>query len=336
MNTGFEDLLVRFVALGGIAENIYQREGKHGRGIFPVDASLGAKIMTPKNLFIDASNLCIDENMIAIKDKSRYSADEIVFLENYYNGISWGNNGNSASASFLRFIASLPEPIKKQLIHNGFSDAGLLSFREDNDHLLRRFIQERCVGFGGRSVLAPIWELVNHSSFAPPLRITPHGVEIPPIEPSSNEILHKYSGKNSPMGMWKKYGFACNCIVAYSIPFEINVGGHSLTISCSGRLGLGPKDKSSFSLIGDTLSVKSLPVGCLSAGLPLANFTSILSSAGLSVDVAKRLFEKVGDVNMKARHDLLGLLHGAGLGAQVELSKALRYEIELVETSFNA
>ena len=52
MNTGLQDLRGRFAALGGIAENICQREGEYGRGIFPIDSSRRAKIMTPKNLLL--------------------------------------------------------------------------------------------------------------------------------------------------------------------------------------------------------------------------------------------------------------------------------------------
>ena len=109
--------------------------------------------------------------------------------------------------------------------------------------LAERFVSERSVNCKDKGVLAPVWEFVNHSSFASPLRITPLGMETPPIEPRSEEILIKYSGKNSPMSMWKKYGFACECIVAYSIPFSINIANQALDIRCSGQLGLDPKEK---------------------------------------------------------------------------------------------
>ena len=333
MNVGFQGLLDRFTALGGIAVNICQREGEYGRGIFPVDPSRNAKIMTPKNLLINATNLCLDGKTVVIKDGSGYTTEEIAFLEMYWNDYSWGNNGNNDAASFLDFIVSLKEPIKKQLLDNGFVDVNLLSLREDDDSLLKRFFSERVVNFQDQSVLAPVWEFVNHSAFAPPLRITPYGVETPPIEPGLEEILQKYSAKNSPIGMWKKYGFACDCIFAYSIPFSINKGDQSLAIRCVGRLGLGPKEKTSFSVDGDILSIKSLPVGCLSTGLPKENFKLILSSVGLSADVANRLFSKIREVNIKARRDLIDSLQESGTGAKAQLYKALVYEIELIENS---
>ena len=333
MNAGFRDLLDKFIALGGIADNVCQRVGEHGRGIFPINSSCMAKIMTPKNLLVLADNLYLDGDHVVIKDGSGYTSEEIAFLELYWNDYSWGNSGNNDSASFLKFITSLEEPIKKQLLTSGFVDASFLSYREDKDCLLKRFVSERVVTFENQSVLAPVWEFVNHSSFAAPLRITPYGVETPPMESRSEEILFKYSQKNSPIGMWMKYGFACDCVFAYSIPFNIDIGDQALAIRCAGRLGLGPKEKSSFSIDGDILSIKSLPVGCLSVGLPKENFKSILSSVGLSADVSNRLFPKIREVNLKARRDLIDSLRESGSGAKEQLYKALMYEIELIESS---
>ena len=169
MDADFRDLLDKFTALGGIADNVYQRVGQYGRGVFPIDSSRMAKIMTPKNLFVNADNLCLDGDHVVIKDGSGYTAKEIAFLELYWNDYSWGNSGNSDSFSFLKFIELLQEPIKKQLLDNGFVDSTLLSYGVDNDSLLKRFVSERCVQFEDRIVVAPVWEFVNHSSFAAPL-----------------------------------------------------------------------------------------------------------------------------------------------------------------------
>ena len=333
MDADFRDLLDKFTALGGIADNVYQRVGQYGRGVFPIDSSRMAKIMTPKNLFVNADNLCLDGDHVVIKDCSGYTAKEIAFLELYWNDYSWGNGGNNDSFSFLKFIELLQEPIRKQLLDNGFVDATLLSYGVDNDSLLKRFVSERCVQFEDRIVIAPVWEFVNHSSFAAPLRITPCGVETPPMEPRSEEVLLKYSVENSPMGMWRKYGFACECIVAYSIPFSINIGNQPLAIRCAGRFVLDPKEKPSFSVDGDVLSIKLLPVGCLSNALPLESFKSILSSVGLSADVASSFFAKIREVNIQARCDLIDSLQESGFDEKTQLYKALMYEIELIENS---
>ena len=85
MNTDFQGLQARFTALGGIAENVCQREGAYGRGMFPIDPLRGTKIMTPENLLIDAANLCLDGENILIKDRKDRAAEDIEFLETYCN-----------------------------------------------------------------------------------------------------------------------------------------------------------------------------------------------------------------------------------------------------------
>ena len=333
MDASFRDLLGRFAELGGIAVNICQREGEYGRGIFPVDPSCRAKIMTPKNLLVDASNIYVDGDEIVISNKNDYTNEEVRFLEIYYNDYSWGNNGNNDSVDFVKLVLALPESIKKKLLGYGFVDASFLSYHEGSDCILERFVSERAVKFAGKSVLAPVWEFVNHSPYAAPLRITAYGVETPPIEPSAGEILFKYCKHSSPISMWKKYGFACDCIVAYSIPFNINVGGHGLSVQCSGKLDLDPKARRVFSVSGNTLSIKSLPVGCLSESLPRENFRWILSSFSLSEDVADRLFLKICEINIKARSGLVDSLRVIKSGIKASLKDALTYEIELIENS---
>ena len=332
MDNDFQSLIEQFVSLGGVAENIRLSKGDLGRGIFPIDSSRRSKIMTPASLLISRNQIGVRHDEIYVKDSSKFSSKERSFIELYYN-YAWKDGGNVCAFEFLEYISTMPELVKNQLLGCGFIDKALSSGYPDENAVLKRFIDERVVVFEGNSVVASVWDLVNHSSFATPLRITPYGVETPPMEPHSGEILFKYSGKNSPMRMWNKYGFACECIVAYSIPFSIKIGNQALAIRCAGRLGLDPKEKTSFSMDGDVLSIKLLPVGCLSNALPRENFKSILSSVGLSADVANRLFPKIREVNIKARRDLIDSLQESGSGAKAQLYKALMYEIELIENS---
>ena len=332
MGINFQNLLELFVELGGIAENICIKEGELGRGIFPIDSFRTAKIMTPKNLLVDREDVCISRDEIYINDSSGLSPKEKNFIEHTYN-YSWSGGGNRCSTEFLKYVLGIPEPVQNQLLGCGFIDSHLLNNCLDENVCLQRFIDERVVGFQGNDVLAPIWDFVNHSSFSSAFRVTPYGVETPPIKPGVEEILHKYSEKNSPIGMWKKYGFACDCVFAYSIPLSVDVRDNVLTIRCLGQLGLGPKEKISFSINKDLLSIKSLPVGCLSNSFPKENFKSILSSVGLSADVADRLFPQICEVNINARVDLIDSLQESGIGANAQLYKALMYEIELIENS---
>ena len=326
------DLLTRFAELGGVAQNVCQREGEFGRGIFPIDYTTRARIMTPKNLLLDHDKLILHDNEIVVADNVSCSAAEKKFIELNYN-YAWGNEGNRDSVSFSRFISSLSCSLKDDLLKNNFIDQDMLQECESDEAILSRFIDERAVDFNGKKVLAPVWDFVNHGSFSLPLRVTQHGVETPPQVKANAELLFKYSGGNSPMSMWKKYGFACNCIVAYSIPFQINLSDRSLYVNCLGQLGTAPNQKINFTTSENSISIVSLPVGCFSSGLPLASFRSILSNIGISAEAAKTLFIKVLDANIKVRTDIINSLKNPCLGAEAQLSRALKYEINLIEGS---
>ena len=45
-------LLSKFGNLGGVADNIYQKERKNGRGIFPISSEHKSKIFTPYDQII--------------------------------------------------------------------------------------------------------------------------------------------------------------------------------------------------------------------------------------------------------------------------------------------
>ena len=51
-NESWDLLLSKFRRLGGVADNVCQKEGKFGRGIFSINPNLKSRIFTPSNLFI--------------------------------------------------------------------------------------------------------------------------------------------------------------------------------------------------------------------------------------------------------------------------------------------
>ena len=332
MDSDFQNLLELFIELGGIAENICLRQGELGRGIFPENPLNRSRIITPRKLLVDCNDFYMSHDKIYIKQSNQLSPKEKSFVEMNYN-YAWSGSGKDCAAAFLQYISTIPESLKNKLLTYGFINKTLLNCGTEESGVFARFICERFVDYEGKRVLASIWDYVNHSSFAPPFKVSSSGIKTPLIEPGPGEILHKYKENSSPMSMWKEYGFSCDCVVAYSIPFSIHTGDRSWTIRCSGRHGLGSKNKTELSRDRNIFSIKSLPIGSLSISLPKENFKLALSSIGLSVDLAARLFHKVRDINIKARHDLINSLEKPGAGTQAQLYKALMHEIELIESS---
>ena len=160
----FQDILERFIELGGTAENICLRKGELGRGIFPIDSFRTAKIMTPKNLLVDREDVCISRDEIYINDSSGLSPKEKNFIEHTYN-YSWSGGGNRCSTEFLKYVLGIPEPVQNQLLGCGFIDSHLLNNCLDENVCLQRFIDERVVDFKARRICS-ILDFVNHSSFS--------------------------------------------------------------------------------------------------------------------------------------------------------------------------
>ena len=52
MDDNWDFLLSEFRRLGGIADNVCQKEGEYGRGIFSVNPRLRARIFTPSKLLV--------------------------------------------------------------------------------------------------------------------------------------------------------------------------------------------------------------------------------------------------------------------------------------------
>ena len=56
--------------------------------------------MTPKNLLVNANNLCLDGGKVVVQDREGFTAEELEFLEMYWNDYSWGNGGSNVSSFF--------------------------------------------------------------------------------------------------------------------------------------------------------------------------------------------------------------------------------------------
>ena len=80
MNDKWNFLLSEFRRLGGIADNVCQREGKYGRGIFPVNTSLPSRILTPPQLLYKKDDIYLEDNQLRIKKNKKYSKEVIDFL----------------------------------------------------------------------------------------------------------------------------------------------------------------------------------------------------------------------------------------------------------------
>ena len=73
MDDKWDFLLSEFRRLGGVAENVCQKEGEYGRGIFPENPNLRSRIFTPTKLMIKMEDIYIDCNQLEIKKHKDYT-----------------------------------------------------------------------------------------------------------------------------------------------------------------------------------------------------------------------------------------------------------------------
>ena len=334
--TEWELIVKNFRQLGGIADNVELRKGQFGRGVFKSNPERRSLIMTPENVLIERNNVVLNEGNIVIKFDPAMTREAKEFAEYYYNLFSWGNGGNRDSQSFLKQITSLPTSVKNALERHRFIDKRILNYRDNTETLLERFIDERAFQFKGKSVLVPMLELVNHSNYSPPFRVTKNGLETPPGEAECQEILHKYSGKNSAMSLWRSYGFTAKSIVSFSVPFEITINEASILFRCFGQQEATTNENNFYQINPQLVSIDSFPVGCQSPTLPLAQLISILSTSRINFNTIKSLMIFIQTLNINTREQILNDLQSQkGIQAS-ELGKALKHEIQLISSSLEA
>ena len=105
MKSNWDFLLFEFRRLGGIADNICQKEGDFGRGIFPVDSSLRSRIFTPSRLIIKKENVYLEDNKIRIRQDKEYDQELRKFFNFYQDNFSWSYSGKETTENFEKGLS---------------------------------------------------------------------------------------------------------------------------------------------------------------------------------------------------------------------------------------
>ena len=117
MDDNWDFLLSEFRRLGGIADNVCQKEGEYGRGIFSVNPSLKARIFTPSKLLVKKDDIYLKDNKLRIKKDKEYNQEIRNFFNFYQDNFSWGSGGKETTELFEKglslFNSNLKELIKK-------------------------------------------------------------------------------------------------------------------------------------------------------------------------------------------------------------------------------
>jgi hypothetical protein len=334
VSSDWEQIKQSFLELGGDVQNLEPRVGIRGRGLFSLDSSNPSRIFCPKQLLLPTIHLqFLDNGGISIMDSLCLPDNAINFLHDYYNYWSWSGGGRSEALSFLEGLSKLPIQYRHKLIALGLLSPSLLIPSLAESSLYRRFISTRTVSYEGSHVLAPVWDLVNHSAFSQPFRNTSNGIETPP-RGDAQEHLQKYVHFKSPLGMWAHYGFSCHSTVAFSCPITLSSVLSPFVLQCLGEhYSEASYRENNLRVDNQVIVVSCLPIGSISAPLPVATLLSLLRPLGLADAVVFDFFHQLTDWNIAIRSELLQDISHISSSCLDSLRNGLSLELDLISES---
>nr|WP_115094575.1 hypothetical protein [Synechococcus sp. UW106] len=229
----WQQFLDEFRSFGGVAENIIQRHGEIGLGIFPIDPQEPLEIKVPEHLLVPADNVDLRDGAVVIKDHSRFPMGYPDWFQRYQALYSWGADGEASVTRFEQGLLDLPETVLKALQQHGlYNQAERLTGTSFQLSMLQQFLKSRCVGRRGRLLVMPIVELINHYSNANGWTDGRDG-SIGVKGAYTTEVLVRYS-YTDPLRRLMTYGFNSAEPMAFSLPLRVVHRGKEVIISGRG------------------------------------------------------------------------------------------------------
>ena len=265
----------RYLALGGEVQNLVPGIGSRGRGLFAVDVDRPSGVFCPKQLLLNTQHLSFTQaGGIRIAESAGYSPDATSFFHDYYNDWSWHGGGRNEALSFLDGLRSLPIQIRARLIELRLLSPSLLNPALDEASLFQRFIFTRTASFEHSQMLAPVWDLVNHSAFAQPFL----------------QCLGQHYSKG------------------FNLYRSVTLDGETLTIPC-------------------------MPIGSISATLPVATLADMLFPFGIADLAIRDFYRQLAEYNVEIRLSLLEQISSIETSHLSALREGLRLEQRLIARS---
>ncbi|HEY2446908.1 MAG TPA: hypothetical protein VGI20_14325 [Rhizomicrobium sp.] len=330
MTWSWDEMIEAFRALGGTADNIVQRQGALGRGIFPADGGKPIRLLVPKNLLIPVDDIEFVDHRLKIRDSTIVGEPERNFCEKYENIFSWGGEGRADSVAFITALDGLPAEVRSELsaaFSKFESGAGDSNYRAQ-----RWFLHSRMIHREGKFYVMPIMELVNHDPSARTYDLK-EGVAIEGT--FSGEVFVRYSLQD-PFGMFRTFGFASPEPMAFSMP--MTEGDHPrLVINTDYNFNFkrGSFYVPEFKLDGDALTLSCMMIG--NSRFPRFSrgaFNAVMREAGQPN--SNEMFDLILHRNRSRHHRLLAALEPYDGELIRTLRKAVRLQLEAMSHCIGA
>ena len=217
----WQNFLEEFRNFGGRAENVIQRDGPLGLGLFPIDPNQPVDLMVPKPLLVPANNVELLDGDAVIRDDSAFPDGYADWFRRYQATYSWGAEGEASVTRFETGLQQLPETLSQSLQRlNLYRPQQRLPKTDWRENMLLRFLNSRCLGRQGQLLVMPIVELVNHAPSAGNWETRPDG-GVGISGRRNGEILVKYSNAD-PLRRLMGYGFNASEPMAFSLRVQLH------------------------------------------------------------------------------------------------------------------
>ena len=327
MSKEWDILLSEFRNLGGIADNVYQKEGELGRGVFSINPSHKSRIFIPSNLMIKKEDIFLDGNQLRIKKDKAYKSQIRDFFNYYQDNFSWGRGGKKKTESFEEGLSIYTSHVK-ELIKNNF----LVDLEERHkgtweNIIKKQFLNARAFKFGEDSVIAPVLELVNHEVNAFPFVKKFNGISTPNYAPRGSELTHVY-GYSSSINRVFKYGFFCKEPIVFSLPFNINFKDSKFNFICKGLVL--KDDKIKYKITGSQIIIDGMPIAALKKPSFIKSYFEHLLELTNLKDISHDILPMIVNFNYLRRQNILRELQPFDNYSSRIISKAINYELESI------
>lgn len=221
----WDDMIEEFRVLGGTADNVVQRDGPRGHGLFPIDPSKPVDIHVPGNLLIPTRWVREDGPDLVIDEASGLDARTRAFFTRYQRAFSWGRDGRRDALSWFEQLEALPEAIKHCLREK--LGVTLPQEKSSAGDARARFIATRNIQYRNELVLMPVVELINHAPHAAGYD-TRDGIRVQGLH--TDEVFICY-GRGDSLMRFFSHGFVCDEKRAFGLPLVFqDVFGATLAV----------------------------------------------------------------------------------------------------------
>ncbi|MBA4737398.1 MAG: hypothetical protein H2063_09335 [Synechococcus sp.] len=297
--------LDEFRTFGGKAENVMQRKGAFGMGLFPIDPAKPVDLFIPDELLVSIENIELRGGEVVIKDDNSFPAGYGDWFRRYQANYSWGAEGRENTLAFEEGLKGLPDSIGMMMKRVGlYNSDNRFPGTDPDQELLNRFIQTRCINRKDRRVIMPMIDLLNHAPSAKPYDMSGDGIAVAGLH--DGEVLVKYS-VSDPIRRLLGYGFNAPETLGFSLSFRLQHRDRLVVVQGGG--GRQPLQPCGIELKDDRVVLKQ-PLLASSTSPKMPRTLLIKACRSLEGIDAHELFEQIHQRNTQALVQMLRELQG--------------------------